>query len=130
LPALALAFGITTIEKHITTNRQEKLEDYEAALGLNQFVNFVDFVRAAEEALGFGDIDYLTNDSYKKYRDVGRKKIVASRDLFKGSIVLESDLLFKRADYGEQIENMDKVIGRKLLKDVKKNKGLERKNLL
>ena len=126
LPALSLAYGVTTIEKHITIDRQDKLEDYEAALGLNQFIKFVDFVRASEVALGFGDIDYLTNDSYKKYRDVGRKKIVASRDLLKGDIVLESDLFFKRADYGEQIENMDKVIGKKLLKDVKKNEGLDR----
>ena len=32
LPALALCFGATVLEKHITTNREEKLEDYEAAL--------------------------------------------------------------------------------------------------
>ena len=78
LPALALGFGATVLEKHITTDRKEKLEDYEAALGVKQFAEFVDFVRAAELAIGQDSINYMNDitDSYKKYRDVSEKKLL------------------------------------------------------
>jgi sialic acid synthase SpsE len=124
LPALALSYGITSIEKHITTDRKDKLEDYEAALGIEQFKRFVDFTRVSEKALGDGSLNYLVNDSYVKYRDVVRKKIVALKDLNKGETVLDSDITFKRADYGEQLENKEDIIGKRLMKDVKKDEGL------
>ncbi len=130
LPALALSFGVTSIEKHITTDRKEKMEDYEAALGVDQFKKFVDFIKTSEKALGSGSLDYLVNDSYEKYRNVARKKIVASRNLGKGEIVLDSDVVFKRSDQGEQLEYLDKIIGKKLTINVRKDEGLYAKDLI
>jgi len=125
LPSLALAYGISTIEKHITIDRKDKLEDYEAALGIEQFKDFINYINISIKALGSGGIDYLVNDSYKTYRDVVRKKIVASRDIKKGEILSFLDVEFKRADVGEQIDSLDKMVGNKLLKDVNKDQGLE-----
>ena len=114
LPGLALAYNVKIIEKHITTNRREKLEDYEAALGLEQFKEFVEFIRTCETALGAGSINYLKNDTYEKYRNVVRKKIVANRPIKKNEIIKKSDLTFKRADYGASVFEYNKIIGKKL----------------
>ena len=130
LPALALSYGITSIEKHITTDRKEKLEDYEAALGIEQFKKFVDFIRTSKEALGDGSLGYLINDSYVKYRDVVRKKLVAIKDISKGTTILDSDVMFKRSDYGEQLENKDNIIGKRLIRDVNKDEGLQIKDVV
>ena len=75
-------------------------------------------------------MDYLINDSYVKYRDVVRKKLVAIKDISKGAIVSDSDVTFKRADYGEQLENKDKIIGRKLIRNVGKDEGLQIKDVV
>lgn len=124
LPALALPLGIKYIEKHITTERDEKLEDYEAAIGINQFVDFVKFIRAAEDALGDGSINYLQNDSNEKYRQVVRKKIVAKCTIKPGDIISLSNIVFKRADYGESLEYLDNVVGKTVLVDIKENEGI------
>lgn len=129
LPSLALPFGITTIEKHITTNRKEKLEDYEAALGIDQFKEFVSFIKLSINALGSGQLDYLINDSYKKYRDVVRKKIVATKDLSKGDVISRGDLEFKRSDSGEQIDALEKIIGKKVIRDINKDEGIKMTDL-
>jgi sialic acid synthase SpsE len=125
LPSLALAFGVTSIEKHITIDRKDKLEDYEAALGIEQFKDFVSYIDVSLKALGSGAIDYLVNDSYTTYRDVVRKKLVAARDIKKGVVLSSKDVEFKRADIGEQIDSLDKMLGKKLLKDINKGQGLE-----
>ena len=120
LPALALAYGATTLEKHITTDRKEKLEDYEAALGIEQFADFVDYIRTSERALGSGSLDYMNDSvSYQKYRGVSRKKVVAARELTEGTILTTEMLSYKRADYGASLEVVDQLIGRPL----KKNKN-------
>lgn len=126
LPALALAYGARMIEKHITTDRAEKLEDYEAALGIEQFVAFVDYLRTAERALGDGALDYMgDNPSYQKYRQVTRKKVVAAADLVAGTVLTREMLAFKRADHGAQLDALERLIGRPLKGDKRADEGIE-----
>ena len=125
LPCLALAYNISFIEKHITTDREEKLEDYEAALGIEQFANFIKKIRLSEKALGDGSLEYLTNDTYQKYRDVARKKIVASQFIHKGETLTVDNLAFKRSDYGCALELLNSVLGKKVLKAIPKDCGIE-----
>lgn len=126
LPALALAYGARVLEKHITTDRKEKLEDYEAALGIEQFATFVDYIRTTERALGDGLLGYMDdNDAYRKYRQVVRKKVVAASDLTAGTILTRKMLVFKRADYGAQVDAVERLIGRSLASDKKRDEGID-----
>ena len=131
LPAVALGFGATVLEKHITTDRKEKLEDYEAALGIRQFAEFVDFVRASELAIGQDSLDYMNDitDSYKKYRDVSRKKIVALRDIKSGEYVNSSNITLKRSDNGLDMSWAKKIIGYQITRDLMKDDPILMSNI-
>lgn len=125
LPGIACAFGATTIEKHITTDRSEKLEDYEAALGIHQFTDFVKFLRSVEAAIGDKNLEYLQNDSFQRYRDVTRKRIVAAKDIKKGEIITREKVAFKRSDTGAPLENMRIILGKTSLVDILQNDGID-----
>lgn len=124
LPGLACAYGIRTIEKHITTDRRDKLEDYEAALGIDQFVEFVRYLRTVESAIGPKNLDYLENDSYQRYRDVTRKRTVAAAFIKKGDVITPEKVAFKRSDSGEPLELLEEILGKTSLIDLKPDDGI------
>lgn len=123
LPALALAYGATVIEKHITTRREDKLEDFEAALGLAEFAQLVRYLDTAATALGDGGIP-ADSAAEARYRAVVRKRLVAARDLPAGTVLRREDVAFKRADEGVGVEQLERLLGRRLLKPVMANTGL------
>jgi sialic acid synthase SpsE len=129
LPILALAFGATVIEKHITWNRTEKGEDFEAALNPSDFREFVDTVRAAEIALGNPHWGPLSVGA-ERYRSVSRKRIVAARDLSQGISVSPSDVAFKRSDEGISADKTEILIGRTLKTNLAKDEGITLEALL
>lgn len=112
IPLLAIAYGASYIEKHITFNRQEKGEDFESALDPGDFREFTDFVRAAETAIGDPAYAGLSPD-HLKYRGVVRKKIVASREIRAGETIGREMLAFKRCDTGLEPDGLAAVLGRK-----------------
>jgi len=124
LPALALAYGIETIEKHITTDRSIKLEDFEAALSGNQFKEFVEFIRTVEIALGNESLDYLVNPQNEKYRLVLRKRVVAGRNIKSGIIITEDMLVFMRCDTGVELEYLDQIIGKISKRNIEQHEGI------
>jgi sialic acid synthase SpsE len=124
LPPLAVAYGATVIEKHITTHRAQKLEDYEAALGIEQFTEFVKLIRAAESAIGDGTIG-AEGPGAQRYRAVVRKRVVARRPMVAGQKLALSDVAFKRADAGIEVEQVELLLGRRLLRALAADEGIE-----
>lgn len=124
LPALALPYGATIIEKHITVHRDMQLEDYEAALGIEQFAQFVAYLRLAETALGTGDIRG-DSDADKRYRNVSRKRVVARRPIAAGSIISNEDLAFKRSDYGLEAGRAQSLVGMRATRALRPDDGIE-----
>lgn len=129
LPILALAFGASVIEKHITWNRAEKGEDFEAALNPSDFRELVQTIRAAEIALGNQHWGSLS-PACKRYRSVSRKRIVAARDLSKGISLSRSDMVFKRSDEGISPDSVENLIGRTLKSNLAKDEGIILEDLL
>lgn len=111
LPLLAIPYGATCIEKHITLDREERGEDFEAALDPAAFQEFVEFVRAAETAIGSASFRGLSEDQLR-YRDVSRKKMVAAASLEPGVVIGREHLGFKRCDQGLTVDQMPRVLGR------------------
>ena len=124
LPLLALPYGATMLEKHITIDRALKHEDFEAALDIGNFKRFVGFVREAERSLGRGTLGVLS-EADLKYRRVSRKKIVARRAIRRGQTIGREDIAFKRSDRGAEPCEIDMLIGRVATRDVEVNDGLD-----
>lgn len=129
VPILALALGASCIEKHITWNRSERGEDFEAALDPKDFKEFVSFVRAGEIALG--DSAWATlSDAAGRYRLVSRKRMVAARAIKAGSVLSREDIAFKRSDIGLGPDLVETVVGRTAKVDLAPNDGLALRDLL
>lgn len=124
LPAIALAYGVTMIEKHITVDRKMKLEDYEAALGIEEFAEFVRYVRTAESALGDGEPG-AEKESDRLYRSVARKKVVARHPISAGAIITAEDIAFKRSDTGMDLEYTSVLVGRRATRPLSADEGIE-----
>jgi sialic acid synthase SpsE len=129
LPLLALALGASCIEKHITWNRAERGEDFEAALDPKNFAEFVRFVRAGEIALGTAAWATLS-DAAGCYRLVSRKRMVAAKSIKAGSVLSREDVTFKRSDVGLSPELLDSVVGRTIRTDLTENDGITFEDML
>ncbi len=123
IPILALPYGATYIEKHLTMDREKKSEDFESALDPQGFAQFVANVRAAEIAIGTPSYKNL-NAASIRYRGIVRKRIVFAKPLSEGHVLSREDVVFKRCDIGITPEQVDNIIGRTLSSDVVVNEAL------
>ena len=101
LSLLALPFGISVVEKHITLDRELKLEDYVSALPPAYFKKFVKKIRKYEKALGSSALEPGPDE--KMYRLKSAKIVVAARKLKKGSLLRNNDLKLLRVDKQETL---------------------------
>ena len=120
VPLLALPLGANFIEKHLTHDRSQRCEDFESALNPDDFKKFVNNVREAEKTLGEESWSIFSEDELK-YRQISKKRVVASRDVDKGHILKSEDIVFKRSDEGFFPDESKFVIGRKLKLNIKEN---------
>lgn len=126
-PVLAVARGARLIEKHFTLERDLKGTDYQSSVNPDVLKEVVQFIRDAEIMFGSGDREQSLEE--QKYKDDTRKRIVAKRDLRKNEILQDIDITFKRAPKGIFADEMETVLGRKLIKGIKKNSVLMEKDL-
>ncbi|MNQ24236.1 N,N'-diacetyllegionaminic acid synthase [compost metagenome] len=129
IPMLALALGASCLEKHITWDRAEKGEDFEAALNPSDFKEFVAYVRAGEIALGQENWTALS-PAAERYRSVSRKRMVAARPIASGTVLTRADITFKRGDVGMSPAQLNAVIGRTTKSSLVENDGIALEDLV
>jgi N,N'-diacetyllegionaminate synthase len=101
LSLLALPFGIQALEKHITLDRELRLEDYISALPPAYFKKFVKKIRKYGQALGASALEPGSDE--KMYRSKSAKIVVAARKLKKGNLLRKGDLKLLRVDKQETL---------------------------
>jgi N,N'-diacetyllegionaminate synthase len=119
LGMLALPFGVTLIEKHITLDRSLQLEDYVSAVNSEGFARYVARIRAAEVALGNDDLEL--SPAELDYRNRAIKLVVAARTLERGRLLGEDDVrLLRAARDGDRkiFRRTREVCGRRLVRSV------------
>ena len=128
-PVLAIGKGITIIEKHITDDRSRKGTDSEAALEPKEFFEFVNQCKTAFSTLKKINFNNLTKEEIL-YRKYSKKKIFFSKDLKRGNILNISDFLIRQPikEKGLTVDNLQKLIGKKINKNVKKYQIVEKKH--
>ncbi len=119
VPIAAVALGAKVIEKHFTLDRNLPGPDHKASLEPNELKAMVKAIRNIERALGDGI--KKPNESEIEIMKVTRKSLVAGKYMKEGHILTEKDLEIKRPGTGIQPKDIDKVVGLKINRDIKKD---------
>lgn len=89
LPAAAIGAGAMLIEKHLTLSPVMKFEDYEAAMGPDEFADFAEQMKACFVAMAYNS---AMHESELDYRKKARKHVVAARSIQPGETI-EPDMI-------------------------------------
>lgn len=115
--AMAVCAGACVAEKHFTLDRSATGPDHAMSLEPESLREYVEMVREAESALGEGDIGVLPTE--REVRTLGRKSVVAARDIAAGEVVSAELLSFKRAGEGLLPTELDSLVGKRALQTIK-----------
>lgn len=113
----AVALGAKVIEKHYTLNRKMDGPDHPFAIEPMELKEMVYKIREVEAGIGDGrkiGPSLAEMDFYKN----SRRSLIARRDIFKGSIINDEDIIIKRPGYGIHPSQIELVIGRTALTDI------------
>ena len=122
LAAASLGFGISVLEKHLTLARCLQLEDHESALSPDEFLAFVNIMRACYEAKADGlcaDNSFELPSAEISYRTGVSRHVVALSSLNPGHTILPSDVCLKRTASLVALTDPLSVIGKKTCRSIK-----------
>jgi N-acetylneuraminate synthase/N,N'-diacetyllegionaminate synthase len=118
VPIAAVAMGATIIEKHFTLDRTLPGPDHVASLEPKELKAMVKAIRNIELALS-GDGKKMPSESESKNIAIARKSIHFKRDLSKGHVITEGDIISLRPGDGISPMEWENIIGKKLVADKK-----------
>lgn len=119
LPIAAVALGARVIEKHFTLDKTLEGPDHKASLNPIEFKSMVDAIRNVEVAMGDGIRKFSDNEL--EIKKVARKSIVLNKEISKDTIIQRNMLSVKRPGTGIPPKFIDKVVGKRVIKDLKPN---------
>jgi N,N'-diacetyllegionaminate synthase len=123
VPVAAVALGASIIEKHFTLDRTMAGPDHRSSLEPGEFKEMVRLVRNTERALGDGI--KRPSPSETKNLPIVRKSIVAARDIQKGEIFADTNLMAKRPGTGISPMAWDRVTGKKAKRSFLEDEAVE-----
>lgn len=119
----AVAMGASCIEKHFTLNRKMKGPDHKASLIGEELKKMIRKIRETEIALGFDK--KIVTGSERVNQKVIRRSIYANHFIKRGDIFSSKNLICLRPDTGISAIKWKKIIGRRALKNFKKNEKIK-----
>lgn len=120
VPVAAVALGACVIEKHITLNRKLKGPDHPFAIEPKELSRMVEGIRKTEKSLGSSIKKCLPEE--KEIVLMGRRSIVAQKNIKKREVILKEMLNIKRPGYGIPPKFLDKLVGKKAKQNINKDK--------
>ena len=119
----AVALGASCIEKHFTLNSNMRGPDHRASLEPKELTKMINAIRNIEIALG-SSIKRPSKSEMPNIKIV-RKSLVASQDIKKGEIFTEQNLTTKRPGTGLSPFKIIKFLGKRSLKNYKKDQQIK-----
>ncbi len=116
LPLLAIPYGVSYIEKHITFNRAERGVDYYSSMEPNEFAEFKKLVIDASRAIGSRASEFSESERY--YRDTVKKSWVALGPKKSGHVIKKKDLIMKRTNENLSSPYIENILERRLIHDM------------
>lgn len=121
--ATAYLLGAEVIEKHFTLDKTLPGNDHYHAGDPEDFKKAINNFKWIDKVLGSPQKTVL--ECEKIPRKEARRSLVITRDLKKGEVITENDLMAKRPGTGIPPEFTDIVIGRKVVKDLNEDTILQ-----
>jgi len=115
----SVCIGAEYIEKHYTIDKNMEGPDHRASLNPEELIQFVKKIRECEIMLGNGIKKCTKNE--EKNKKIVRRSLFFSKDLKKGHIIREGDLIALRPNDGICVSKYENFTGKKLFENVYKN---------
>ena len=115
VPSYAVLYGATVIEKHITQNNKDIGPDHSASLNIKNFELMVKNVREAE--LSVGSFKKKLTKTEKDNVVLARRAIYAKKNIEKGEVFTNENIIAKRPALGISPMRWVKIIGKKARKN-------------
>ncbi|RMF75965.1 MAG: N-acetylneuraminate synthase [Planctomycetota bacterium] len=114
--AWAVAAGACVLEKHFTLDRARPGPDHAMSLEPDQLREYISDVRAAEAALGDGEIEMQPIE--QDVRRVARKSVFAATRIAAGSRLTRANLTTRRPGGGISPDRFDELLSRVAAVDI------------
>jgi N,N'-diacetyllegionaminate synthase len=120
LGALALGFGASVLEKHLTLAKSMKMEDHESALNPDEFSEYVNFIHECTSAIGVNtqNDDFGMSESELGYRKMIRRHVVTINAISKGEIISCDNLVLKRTSSTKALTEFKEIEGKAASKNI------------
>lgn len=123
VPIAAVGMGATIIEKHFTLDRGMKGPDHKASIEPDELSRMVRSIRNIEMALGSGKKKPCESELENLH--ISRKSIVASKDIKKGEVFTEENIVPRHAGNGISPKLWYTVLGKKAIRDFIEDEMIE-----
>lgn len=117
VPIAAVALGAVVIEKHFTLDRTLPGPDHAASLEPAELKSMVRAIRNIELAISGSGIKE-PSESEKKNIAIARKSMHVKQDLPKGHIIQDEDVIALRPADGISPMEIDRILGKTIVKDI------------
>lgn len=119
----AVSKGARVIERHITILKDiPNAQDWKVSSNPEEFKKLVKDIRTIETLLGSREKELQSCELNAEKWAI--KSLVAKKDLLKGSILWEEDVLAKRCANGVKPNNIKSILGKKLKRDIKSDQAI------
>jgi sialic acid synthase SpsE len=123
----AYVFGAKVIEKHFTLDKTLPGNDHYHAMNVDDLKKIRYNLEILNEVLSKDEKDFLKVEEIS--RKNARRSIVLAKDMKKGQIITEEDIIIKRPGVGISPTEYYNVLGKKINKDLKEDHILKREDL-
>jgi N,N'-diacetyllegionaminate synthase len=119
-PLVAVSMGAAVIEKHFTLDKTMDGPDHKASLEPAELKEMANQIKNIHAMLGS---HIKTPTASEKEIMLGvRKSLVAARDLKQGHVITKDDIAIKRPGTGIRPKLLESLIGKKIAKNIQKDK--------
>jgi N,N'-diacetyllegionaminate synthase len=127
-PIAAVALGAAVIEKHFTLNKKLEGPDHNMSIMPEELIRMIKDIKSINSALG--GFNRKIYDCEKNTAFVSKKSLVAFKDINKGTIIKDDMVIEKTPANGMSPLYLDKIIGRKAKKNIKRDQLINFSSLL
>ena len=118
--------GARIVEKHFTLDKNySDFRDHQLSADLGEMNLLVKKIRQAEKMLG--KQEKKLSPCEKEMNIMGRRSIAVNRDILKGTKLQKSDFIFLRPGKGFSPDEGNKMLGKKIIRNLKKYEIISKK---